>query len=196
MWRPPWLGSDLGKLVLADYRPFVPVVGKAYEARPILERATIPAYEALAKHTDKMYRQLLSKVTVIPTETDPYPDYESMMKDIRENRRMKIYSGAADHPLWPVDLTVRFRAVHDYVIHRAGEHPFTLRGELGAYNRHAKIAPPIAVPALFTEIVGQVCTYWYHGEKFDFPQKCAFLYGFDYYNVGRWDPEQYKRNFE
>ena len=196
MWTPPWRGeSALGKLVLTDYKPFVPIVAKAYTARPILEPAAIASWEALAKHNDKMYRQLLSKVEVIPTETDPYPDYESMMRDIRANNRMKVYSGASDHPLWTVDQNVRFRAVNDYVIHRAGEHPFTLRGELGSYNRHVKIAPPLARPALFTEIVGQTCMFFYRGEKFDFPQKCAILYGFDYEKVGIWDPEQYKRNF-
>ena len=187
--------SGLGKLVLTDYKPYVPIVAEAYAARPTLERAAIPAWEALARHTDRMYKQLLSQVEVIPTADDPYPDYESMMKDIRENRRMKIYSGASDHPLWDVDQNIRFRAVHDYVVHRAGEHPFTLRGELGAYNRHVKIAPPIAHGAIFTEIVGQTCSFFYNGEQFNFPQKCAFLYGFDYDKVGVWYPERYAQNF-
>jgi len=185
----------LGKLVLKDYRPYVPVVAAAYMARPVLEQAAVPSYKALRDHTDRMYRQLLSQVTIIPTEQDPYPGYEEMMRDIRENNRLKVFSGSSDHPFFTVEENVRFRAVHDYIVHRAGEHPFTLRGELGAYNRHAKIAPPLARGALFTEIVGQVCTYWDHKEKFDFPQKCALLYGFDYEKVGVWNPEPYLQNF-
>ena len=43
--------------------------------------------------------------------------------------------------------------------------------------------PTAALPALFTEIIGQVC---YQTSKGSFPvQKVAILKGFDYKNIGR-----------
>jgi hypothetical protein len=48
-----------------------------------------------------------------------------------------------------------FRAVHDYYTHIITKtEDFDLRGELRAYNTHAKLVPPDALPALFTEVVG------------------------------------------
>lgn len=192
-----YTGSDgLGKLVLADYRKkFVPLVAEAYAARPEFEPGVVNSWKVLERHTNLMYGQLLSQVKVIPTADDPYPGYEEMMHDIRVNRRMKVYTGSSEHPVWTPEQNVRFRAVHDYIVHRAGEHPFTLRGELGAYNRHVKIAPPEARVALFTEIVGQTCSYWHNNEQFNFPQKVAKLYGFDYERVGDVDMNEYQRNF-
>ena len=186
---------DLGKLVLADYRrTFVPLVAQAYAARPLYQPDVVYSWQALITHIDKMYRQLLSQVTVIPTADDPYPGYEEMMTDIRQHGRMKVYTGASEHPVWTPEENVRFRAVHDYIVHRAGEHNFTLRGELGAYNRHVKIAPPEARIALFTEIVGQTCSYWHNNEQFG-EQKVAKLYGFDYVRVGDVDMVEYQKNF-
>ena len=187
----------LGKLVLANYKPFVPFVANAYKARPLLEKAAIPSYKALIAHVDKMFDKILKRVNIVFTDRDAYPDADSMFKDINENRRMYIWTGESDtHPIFKREENWRFRAVHDYLVHFAGEHLFTLRGEMSAYNRHVKILPPLAVPALFTEIVGQVCVYWNDGQKFGTqPQRAAILYGFDYYNVGRIIADEYPKNF-
>jgi hypothetical protein len=77
------------------------------------------------------------------------------------------------------------RAVHDYYTHIIANQDFGLKGELRAYNTHAKLAPPAALPALFTEVVGQVSYAIVHG---DFTkQKICKLEGFDYKNVGKID---------
>ena len=64
-----------------------------------------------------------------------------------------------------------------------------------AYNLHAKLVPPSARAAIFTEVVGQVC---YHTLYVEFPtQKAAILHGFDYVNVGNISEEvieRYKNN--
>jgi hypothetical protein len=61
-------------------------------------------------------------------------------------------------------------------------HQFTLRGEMNAYSTHAKLAPKQALPALFTEVVGQVC---YHAVCGDFPiQNSTVLWDFDFNKVG------------
>ena len=51
---------------------------------------------------------------------------------------------------------------------------FSLRGELAAYNAHLKTVPQEAIPALFTEVVGQVCANFVQGGVFA-EQKILFL---------------------
>lgn len=184
-----------GRLVLVDYRPFVPVVGRAYLARPAFEESAVPSWIALRESTDRLFRQMSRKIDVQFVDDDPYTDYTAMRRDVVENRRMLIWTGASDHGVWTPEENWRFRAVHDYMVHLAGEHPFTLRGEMAAYNRHVKIAPPRARLALFTEVVGQVCTYMFLNNQFP-PQKICQLYGFDFVDVGRWDAAAYERNFD
>lgn len=184
----------LGRLALKNYKPFVPVVGEAYLARPSFEQKYLYSWNALAKHIDTMFGRMQSHVQVIFTAHDPYPDFNAMARDIRKNHRMLIYTGGDEHPAWDRAANARFRAVHDYTSHLAGDHQFTLRGEMSAYNRHVKIAPPAARLALFTEIVGQTCTYFFTGGFGE--QKVCKLWGFDYVNVGLVDQAEYRRNFE
>lgn len=186
---------NLGRLVLTDYKPFVPVVGKAYMARPMYEASAVPSWEVLAAHNERMFDQVRSRISIELSPEDVYAgNYQAMIDDIKRRRRLVVWTGESKHGVWTPEQNWKFRAVHDYMVHFGGEHGFTLRGELGAYNRHVKTVPPIARPALFTETVGQVCTYFYLGGKFP-PQKIAILYGFDYVNVGRVDRVEYERNF-
>lgn len=186
--------SGLGKLVLSNYAPFVPLVGKAYEARPDFEPEYLYSWKALAKHIDTMFRRLQSRVNIEFTEEDPYPSYVEMVQDIRRGH-MFVYTGHSEHPAFSPQENWRFRAVHDYLAHAGGEHTFSLRGEMAAYNRHVKVAPPTARLALFTEIVGQTCCYFWNDNKFC-TQKVCKLWGFDYENVGDVDKVEYERNFE
>jgi hypothetical protein len=185
--------ETLGRLALKDYSTFVPIVGAAYLARPDFEKAAVPSWIALRDHTNRLFKQMAREVDVVFVDVDPYPDFDALKRDIEKNRQMLIWTGASDHAVWSPEENWRFRAVHDYMIHLAGDHPFSLRGEMGAYNRHVKLAPPLARAALFTEVVGQVCVYTLLN---DFaPQKIAKLYGFDYVNVGLWDSVEYQRNW-
>ncbi len=187
--------DDIGRLALVDYRTFVPVVAKAYLARPVYEASAAYSWIALRDSTDRLFKQMSRKVEVLFVDQDPYASFEAMRHDIETNRQMRIWTGASDHGVWTPEENWRFRAVHDYMIHLAGSHPFTLRGEMAAYNRHVKIAPPAARLALFAEIVGQVCAYMYLGNQFA-PQKICQLYGFDFVNVGLWNSDEYRQNFD
>lgn len=184
--------ADLGRLVLPDYRPFVPIVARAYLARPPYEPAVVGSWVALAQHVEVMFRQLQSRVRVEFVGEDPYPDFESMERDVSRSGVMRVWTGASEHAAWPPETNWQFRAVHDFVVHLGGDHGFSLRGEMGAYNRHVKIALPAAWLALFTEVVGQVCAFHFLGRFAE--QKIAALYGFDYVNVGAVDPQEYLRN--
>jgi hypothetical protein len=94
------------------------------------------------------------------------------------------------------------RGVHDSLGHVAGNHPFSARGEYGAYNRHlktlcnvqdAKSGRCMAAAALFTEIVGQTSFYYVYGQFA--PQKAVFLPDFDFYNVGLLSPSSRLNGF-
>jgi hypothetical protein len=183
-----------GRLALTDYKKFVPVVAQAYLARPLFEEDATPSWLALQASTDRLFRQMSRKVNVIFTSKDPYPDFETMKHDIETNHKMLVWTGASDHQVWTPKENHRFRAVHDYMIHLAGGHQFTLRGEMGAYNRHVKLAPPVARLALFVEIVAQTCTFLYLDNQFG-EQKVCELYGFDFVNVGLYDETNYVLNF-
>jgi hypothetical protein len=187
--------GNLGRLVLPDYHPFVPIVGRAYMARPAYQADVVYSWRALAAHTEHMFQQLLSRIRVEFVSRDAYAgNFLVMRDDIAKNRRLKVWTGESKHGVFTPEQNWKFRAVHDYMTHFSGEHAFTLRGEMSAYNRHVKTLPPAARLALFTEVVGQVCTYFFLNKKFP-PQKVAGLYGFDYVNVGSWDPVTYKKNF-
>lgn len=65
-------------------------------------------------------------------------------------------------------------------------HALTHRGELNAASAHMRLAPDAAAPALFTEVVGQIC-YNMCTAQFP-PQKVAILPGFDFKNLGQTIP--------
>ncbi|MDP3772739.1 MAG: hypothetical protein Q8Q85_00570 [Gemmatimonadales bacterium] len=183
----------LGRLALSDYQPFVPVVARAYLARPVYEASAAPSWHALADHIDRMYQQLATRVRVELTPNDPYPDAATMQRDIARHGRMKVWQGGSDHPIWTPDQNWRFRAVHDYTVHLGGDHDFSLRGEIGAYNRHVKMAPVAARLALFVEVVGQTSCFFFTGGNFC-AQKVCQVYGFDFVNVGEVDARAYLEN--
>ena len=89
--------------------------------------------------------------------------------------------GIANSTPTPQQLT---RLLPNVNLERHGNvgHAFSLRGELNAFSSHRKLVPPAAAPAVFTEIIGQLC---YNEIVGDFPQqKVVILRDFDYDRVG------------
>jgi len=189
-------GEDItSKLVLKNYDEYVQKVGEAYMARPDYEAQYVPSWKALAKHTEKMYKQTLTRMGVEFTDEDPYEDFDQMKADVEETGVLKIYTGGSDHPVWTEEENWLFRTVHDALSHLAGNHKFTVRGEISSFNRHYKIAPHAARVALFTEIVGQVGAFALTG-SFDYPQKVCKLWGFDHDKLGLIHEDEYLKNFD
>lgn len=196
---PPTLDRPLDeKLILSNYDSYAKLVADAYDARPAHDPAAKGAYRVLLDHVKKMFKQLLSRIRIeFVNEAEPYKDAADMTKRVQAEGVMYVStlfsadlaSGWSEHDNW------MFRAVHDYVVHIGGHHSFSLRGELGTFNRHSKLVPPAALPALFSEVVGQVSYAIVRG-RFPSPQKACVLYGFDYHAVGRMDPEAYKLNWK
>ena len=132
---------------------------------------------------NKFFNIIESKVKVEFVDGDPYQTAEQMREEIKETKTLKVMKDFSEHPFFSQEENWKFRAVHDWFTHVITKQPFTRKGELSAYNTHIKMFPPSTWPALFTEIIGQVC---YQTKKGAFGvQKVAILKGFDYKNIGR-----------
>jgi len=199
------------KLVLSDYDKYIKIVAEAYEAGPEYDTSQIYRWKLLSDHCYVMFKRLTSRIDVtfytldkelegsieidgkeypiVHGEKDgeggPYDSHQEMVDDAKVNKKLKISIDYSTHPVFSVVDNIVLRTVHDYIVHILADVDFTGKGEIAAFNAHAKLAPNEAIPAIFTEVVGQACYYITYGE---FPvQKIAILEGFDYYNVGEVD---------
>jgi len=178
-----------------DLLAYAIVVAEAYNEKPRMEKDAIPSYTVLANAVEKSLGQVKSKADVSYSSEDPYKTDQELMHDVVKNRSLKVWTGASDtHPMFTPEMNHKFRAVHDYFAHvlpnyssiqKTGtpkSHRFTLRGEFSAFLSHSKTLPPAAIPAMFTEVIGQAT---YNVITGGFPeQKVIILDGFDYRKVG------------
>jgi hypothetical protein len=142
---------------------YAQLVADAYLAAPKYESRAASSFEAFIPFIEKMFKRIQSRVNVEFVDYHPYESAQELRQDVNATDTMKIATIDAEHEIFDEITNAKFRAIHDYMSHiqaigsRGTE--FTLRGELAAYNTHLKTTPKAAVPALFTEVVGQVCTY-------------------------------------
>jgi len=138
------------------------------------------AYEALAKETMDQYQDFKDAgYTIEVNNSEPYKNAQEMIDDLRDNKRMKIFStesGFGDTPITekqrkenPLlrDSGVKdvngetllvndiFRAVHDFYGHAELGNGFGPVGEENAWNVHARMFSPLARRAMTTETRGQ-----------------------------------------
>lgn len=173
------------KLELVSWDEYAKLVAKAYMDAPDYEEEAVPSFEAMKAACERYFKILQSKVKVEFVDGDPYSDADQMRKEVGSTKALKIMKDFSDHPFFSREDIWKSRAVHDWFTHITAGQPFSLQGELSAYNQHLKMFPKAAWPALFTEIVGQVCTKEVIGEFQK--QKMCLLKGFDYEKVGRVD---------
>ena len=179
------------------------LVATAYENAPIKEKRAIKHYDSLNKSNHVFWKRLLSRINVTFYSTfkknegkiikvlgkeykiihsEDYTTQSEMKKDVEEKKTLKISIDYSTHPYFSLEDNIIFRTVHDYIVHILGNKQFGLHGEIQSYNLHAKLVPPQARPAIFTEVVGQASYATVFG---NFPiQKAAILDGFDYDRVG------------
>jgi hypothetical protein len=153
--------------------PQHPKVKAAYDA---LKTDIVSQWNHLAKHG----------YTMSMHKDDPYKDHHEMLKDIHENKHIKVWAHNGDmpddHPLNIRDtgtghhMNSLFRAVHDVIGHGVSNHDFTERGEENAWKHHAQMFSKEALPALTTETKGQSSVYGHRhtlGKKKLFPKQKA-----------------------
>ena len=158
------------------------LVAEAYKAAPSYDSEAASSFEALEPFTNKMFKQIQSRVDVQFVDYDPYPSEVEMCQDAMQNGILKIWTGGTEHPVFDPELNIKMRAVHDYMTHCQRDTSFTLPGEIASFNAHMKTVPEAAREALFTEVVGQAAYFINYGE---FPeQKITTLRGFDKHNLG------------
>jgi predicted XRE-type DNA-binding protein len=138
------------------------------------------AYEAMAKETIDQYQAFLDAGFVVEINNEePYANSADMIEDLRQNKRIKIFSteaGFGDDPITPeqraenpllattefTDVNGQpmlvndlFRAVHDFFGHAELGNSFGPKGEENAWNVHARMYSPLARRAMTTETRGQ-----------------------------------------
>jgi len=138
------------------------------------------AYEAMAKETLDQYDQILEKgYNVEINNNEPYSSSEDMINDLRDNKRMKIFStesGFGDEPITEEQrkenpllrdsgrkdingetLLVNdvFRFVHDFFGHAKLGNSFGPIGEENAWRVHSEMYSPEARKAMTSETRGQ-----------------------------------------
>lgn len=131
---------------------------------PSSERARLDAeqsYAAFAKEVESQYRLIEeSGIKIEFTTSDPYPNSAAMMRDLRENRRLRVFktdpgTGTDPHPYLTPEQNDKFRAVHDFFGHAGEGYEFGPRGEDNAWRKHASMFSNMAIPAMTTETRGQ-----------------------------------------
>lgn len=169
---------------------------------PSADWNAIPAFEDLARKIQRQSEFLSSKYQMQPTSDDPYSSMRQMTQDIRSQQAagkkpaVKTFSEPpqmlgkkqAGHPVFSDEENVTQRYVHDVIAHYFGQHPFSARGEYGAYNRHLKtLCNTAQAKDMFTEVVAQTSCYYVYGQYVD--QKAVILEDFDHYHVGQLAPQ-------
>jgi len=163
------------------------LVGEAYLAAPKFEQRAVPHFEALTPFINKMFDQISTRVDIQFVDYHPYKDAQELRDEVKQTGVLRIATIDAEHDIFDEETNAKFRAIHDYMAHiqaigsRGTE--FTLKGELAAYNAHLKTIPQQAIPALFTEVVGQVCAIFVQGGVLA-EQKICLLDGFYYTDIG------------
>lgn len=140
----------------------------------------IEAYELMAEETLAQYETIIAEGYVVEVNnTEPYSSSGDMIEDLRNNKRMKIFStesGFGDEPITeeqraedprlrrtqytdvngvPLLVNDVFRFVHDFFGHAKLGNSFGAIGEENAWRVHAAMFTPKARRAMTTETRGQ-----------------------------------------
>lgn len=148
---------------LAAHLRRVATIHELAQHEPLGAKTAI-AYAALKKETLEQYQSLLAKgVKFNFTNKDPYTNSKEMMADAAKGT-LNVFTGgdmASSHPLaefsekYGHTFNNIFRGVHDYFGHFVPNLSFGAKGELGAFQTHAKMFSKAALPALAAETLAQ-----------------------------------------
>ena len=130
---------------------------------------------AEAGRIERAFAALQRRIEVVFTDRDPYASYEQLRDDVRANKRMFVYTGFSDTPLWTPEVNWKARAIHDWD-HLQHDVDFSLPGEAAAYRVSAARTPGLA-PLYLSEIALQAATQNYLGtfapQKLVLPESAA-----------------------
>ena len=163
------------------------LVAEAYKTAPDMSKELQPLYVKLGKWLEGEFGRISTRVKFEFVPEHPYSSAKELRQRVADEGVMYVSTIDATHPVWIGEQgliwNTMFRAWHDWQGHIEKKKGFRLRDEIGAYNAHAKMVPQDCVPALFTEVVGQICCF-YQSDKGNCPQKATILNDFDFFKVG------------
>jgi hypothetical protein len=146
-----------------DLWPFARRVAAAWDEAPRCDPAHASSWATLREQTDELHAAFAEHMDIRYVPDDPYPNGAAIADDVLARRRLLVWTGASEHPLWTEPQNWRFRAVHDLLPHVAKSRPIDLFGELEAYHDHLAFVDEAAELALFTEVVVYACIYYTRG---------------------------------
>lgn len=154
------------------------LIASRYHLAPITEVGADTAWALLRDDSLNRAAQIRQRLQVIESgEAEPYANAAEMFADMSAGR-LAISRANSEHPLWTVEENVAFRLVHDALGHGLSRGGFDWEGENQACAIHARLLPPLARRALFTECIAQTAYAIFCGEFA--VQKAVFLdHGFD-----------------
>jgi hypothetical protein len=154
------------------------MVAEEFMKAPMYDKEAEPNFAKMVEETKRQYDFMTKPrrkgglgIDFQVTKEDPYtkpsadgmrdvPDPAAMMRDVRDNNRIKVFSTATtgEHPYFTDDENDMFRGVHDFFGHAATGRGFDQSGEDAAYLSHASMFSPTARLAMATETRGQNMT--------------------------------------
>ena len=179
---------------LQGWDKYAQLVAETYMAAPEKNPAAAREFERLGHHVLANFPKVAASYKVKFVDGQPYDTAAEMSKKVAKTGIMKVSKDFNQSEVFGEMENLFFRAVHDYYGHlRARGHEkdqdkltdFTLKGELQAFNNHAKmLRGSNMLKAVFTEVIGQACCFLYYGQFPD--QKVVFIDDkFDMYKLGR-----------
>lgn len=134
-------------------------IGRAFHSLPEHDPDAVPHFESMRKEIHEQFHHMTHVMGIKAhfVDEDPYSTSKEMMKDVHENRTIKVLktSKTGGHPFFSDEENDKFRAVHDVFGHAATGRGFDKHGEEAAYTAHSKMFSAHAQPAMETETRGQ-----------------------------------------
>ena len=170
--------------------PLMRRMAKAYDETPngYDDSKTIKSYEAFIKETNAQFLAIKAAGYVVEIDDDdPYRSSHDMIDDLRNNKRLKIFSAEAGFGSKPITDEQRkknvllrrtkhkdingktllveemFRFTHDFFGHALKGNGFGPIGEENAWSSHSMMYSPLARPAMTTETRAQFAWTFYSG---------------------------------
>jgi len=170
--------------------PLMRRMAKAYDATPngYDDPKTIKSYEAFIKETNAQFLAIRAAGYDVEVDNDdPYRSSQHMIDDLRNNKRLKIFSAEAGFGSKPITDEQRkknvllrqtkhkdingktllveemFRFTHDFFGHALKGNGFGPIGEENAWSSHSMMYSPLARLAMTTETRAQFAWTFYSG---------------------------------
>jgi len=160
-------------------------LGRAYlEGKDMSNSREVRAMsDAYADKVQRDFRKLQKKIRIEFTDRDPYRAFEELANDVMVNKRMYVYTGFSDTPLWSPEVNWMARATHDYD-HVMANTDFSIPGELAAYQ-YAVTQAPLLEPLILSEVALQAASTQVLGGQFAAGQQKVVLPEYEIVKLAR-----------